>query len=105
MYALRVESLRDLLELFDRELTIVEREMRGMFKDHAGYHAIQAITGVGPIMAAIFCAEIGDVTRFPTARHLCSWAWVTPKVRDSDEKIQRGHITKQALPVLVGTGT
>jgi hypothetical protein len=28
--------------------------------------------GVGPIMAAIFVAEIGDVPRFPTARHLCS---------------------------------
>lgn len=58
-------------------------------------HAIQAITGVGPVMAGIFVAEIGDISRFPTARHLCSWVGVTPKVRDSDEKIQRGHITKQ----------
>jgi len=95
VYGLRVESLRDLLELFDRELKMVEREMRRMFKDHAGYQAIQAITGVGPVMAAIFCAEIGDITRFPTARHLCSWAGVTPTVRDSDDKIRRGHITKQ----------
>lgn len=95
VYALRVESLRDLLEIYDRELAMVEREMRAMFKDHAGYRAIQAICGVGPVMAAIFVAEIGDVTRFPTARHLCSWAGVTPSVRDSDEKIRRGHITKQ----------
>ena len=28
--------------------TMVERQMRKMFKDHAGYQAIQAITGVGP---------------------------------------------------------
>jgi len=95
VYGLRVESLRDLLEIYDRELAMVEREMRRMFKNHAGYHAIQAITGVGPVMAGIFVAEIGDITRFPTARHLCSWVGVTPKVRDSDEKIQRGHITKQ----------
>jgi len=95
VYGLRVESLRDLLEIYDRELTMVEREMRAMFKNHAGYHAIQAITGVGPVMAGIFVAEIGDVSRFPTARHLCSWVGGTPKVRDSDEKIQRGHITKQ----------
>ena len=65
-----------------------------MFKDHGGYEAIQAICGVGPVMAAIFCAEIGDVTRFPTARHLCSWAG-SPHGPDSDEKIRRGHITKQ----------
>lgn len=95
VYGLRVESLRDLLELYERELTMVEREMRRMFKDHAGYHAIQAICGVGPVMAGIFVAEIGDVTRFPTARHLCSWAGMTPKVRDSDDTIHRGHITKQ----------
>lgn len=74
VYGLRVESLRDLLEIYDRELAMVERDMRRMFKNHAGYHAIQAITGVGPVMAGIFVAEIGDVTRFPTARHLCSWA-------------------------------
>jgi transposase len=46
-------------------------------------------------MAAIFTAEIGDAGRFPTARHLCSWAGVTPSVRESDEKTRRGHITKQ----------
>jgi transposase len=95
VYGLRVESLPDLLELYDRELAMVEREMRLRFKDHAGYHAIQVICGVGPVMAGIFVAEIGDVGRFPTARHLCSWAGLTPKVRDSDEKIRRGHITKQ----------
>jgi transposase len=95
VYGLRVESLRDLLEIYDRELKMVEREMHKTFKDHAGYRAIQAITGVGPVMAAIFCAEIGDVTRFPTARHLCSWAGVTPSVRESDDKTRRGHITKQ----------
>jgi transposase len=95
VYGLRVESLRDLLEIYNRELTMVEREMRAMFKDHAGYKAIQAITGVGPVMAAILCAEIGDVGRFPTARHLCSWAGLTPSLRESDDKSHRGHITKQ----------
>jgi transposase len=40
-------------------------------------------------------AEIGDVTRFPDARHLCSWAGLTPSHRESDQKVHRGHITKQ----------
>jgi transposase len=34
-------------------------------------------------------------TRFPDARHLCSWAGVTPTHRESDTKVHRGHITKQ----------
>ncbi len=94
-YLIRVESLRDLLEIYARELTLVERELALRFKDHEGYHAIQAICGVGKIMAAIFTAEIGDVSRFCDARHLCSWAGLTPSHRESDDKVKRGHITKQ----------
>ena len=94
-YAIRVESCRDLLELYGRELAMVESVLRRRLGDHAGYRAIQAICGVGPVMAAIFVAEIGDISRFPDAAHLCSWAGITPRHRESDSKVQRGHITRQ----------
>ena len=94
-YAIRIESLRDLLELYERELTKIEHEVTRRLRGHVGYRAIQAINGVGPIMAAIFVAEIGDVSRFKSAGHLCSWAGLTPTHRESDAKIHRGHITKQ----------
>jgi transposase len=94
-YAIRVESLRDLLEIYDREIAVVETELRRRLAGHAGYRAIQALNGVGPVTAAIFVAEIGDVTRFPDARHFCSWAGITPTHRESDTKVHRGHITKQ----------
>ncbi len=58
MHGLRVESWRDLLEIYDRELAVVEGQMRLMFTAHAGFHAFQAICGAGPVMAAIFYAEI-----------------------------------------------
>jgi transposase len=50
---------------------------------------------VGPVLAAIFVAEIGDVTRFATPAHLTSWAGLTPKHRESDTVVHRGPITKQ----------
>ena len=40
-------------------------------------------------------AEIGDITRFPSARKLASWAGLTPTVRGSDLKVRHGHISKQ----------
>jgi transposase len=95
-YGLRVRSLLDLLDHYARELLVVEAELAHRLAGHPGYEAIQAIKGVGPIMAAIFVAEIGDVSRFPTGRHLCSWAGLTPSHRESDTKVQRGHITKMA---------
>jgi transposase len=93
-YAVRVESLRDLVGGYDREVAMLEREIHGWLKDDAGYGAIQAIDGVGRTLAAVFAAEIGDVSRFPNPQTLCSWAGLTPKHRESDVKIHRGRITK-----------
>ena len=56
---------------------------------------MQQVPGVGPVLAAIFVAEIGDVRRFTSAAHLASWAGLTPKHRESDTVVRRGPITKQ----------
>ena len=62
-------------------------------KDDAGYRAIQAIPGVGPTIAAIMVAEIGDVGRFKSAQALCSWAGLTPKHHHCDTLVRRGRIS------------
>ena len=36
----------------------------GRLRTDPGYLAIQQIPGVGPVLAAVFVAEIGDITRF-----------------------------------------
>jgi transposase len=94
-YTTRVESLRDLIELYDREVAMLEREIHVQLRGHRGYHALQAINGVGRTIAAILVAEIGDVGRFRSAEALCSWAGLTPRHRESDIKTTRGSITKQ----------
>jgi transposase len=94
-YALRVESLRDLIELYDREVAMVGERIERRLSGDVGYRAIQAIPGVGPVLGAIFVAEIGDVTRFPAADKLCCWAGLTPRHRESDTTVKRGSITKQ----------
>jgi len=94
-YRMRVESLRELIDVFDREVNTFDGEIRGRLAHDPGWEAIQAIPGVGPVLGAVFVAEIGDVTRFPTARHLCSWAGLTPKHHESDTTVVRGRITKQ----------
>ncbi len=94
VYVVRVESLRDLIEVYDREVTMLERRIHQMVRDDRGYQAIQALTGVGRTIAAIFVAEIGDVGRFRSAEALCSWAGLAPRHRESDTKVVRGSITK-----------
>ena len=93
-YLVRQESLRDLVELLQREITMVEGHIARALKDHAGYRAIQVISGVGPVLAAVFVAEIGDVTRFSNPKQLCCWAGLTPWHRESDVHVHRGKMTK-----------
>jgi transposase len=99
-YTIRVESLRDLIEVYDREIVMLERKIHAHLVHHQGYRAVQAINGVGPTIAAIIVAEIGDVSRFPTARHLCSWAGLTPGHRESDVHGHDTGITKQGSKLL-----
>ncbi len=94
-YAFKVDGLLELIDSFDAQVGEYEQLIAGWLRDDVGYRAIQVLDGVGPTMAAIFVAEIGDVHRFPSAEKLCSWAGLTPKHRESDTKRRMGHITKQ----------
>jgi transposase len=48
---------------------------------------LDEIPGIGRIAAAIIIAEVGlDMTRFPTAAHLASWAKFAPGVKESAGK-------------------
>ena len=91
----RVDSLRTLIEVYTGEIVGLSGEIAHWLADDAGYGAIQAIKGVGPILAAVFISEIGDIHRFPRPERLCSWAGLTPKHRESDLRVHRGGITKQ----------
>ena len=94
-YALRVASLRTLIAAYDQEIAMLGREISTALAGDVGYLAIQTIPGVGPVLAAVFVAEIGDVHRFAGAPQLCSWAGLTPRHRESDTTVRRGPITKQ----------
>jgi transposase len=94
-YAARVGSLRRIIDLLDFEIDVVSKRVAAQLSGHDGYQAIQAVPGIGPVLAAVFVAEIGDVTRFRTPAQLACWAGLTPRHRESDTTVHRGSITKQ----------
>jgi transposase len=96
----RVLSLRRLIDAYTFEIDVLAKRTAGHLTRHPGFQAVQTIPGVGPVLGAVFVAEIGDVTRFPRAEKLCAWAGMTPRHRESDTKIHRGRITKQGNPLV-----
>jgi transposase len=91
----RVASARRLLDAFDFEIDLFTKLTSGRLARHPGFVAVQTLPGIGPVLGAVFVAEIGEVTRFRGPTQLASWAGLTPKHHESDTTVRRGRITKQ----------
>ena len=90
----RVDSALRVITALDFEIELFTKLVAGRLRTDPGYRAIQQIPGVGPVLAAVFVAEIGDIGRFDRPEQLASWAGLTPKHHESDTTVHRGRITK-----------
>jgi transposase len=96
----RLDSLLSLIGDFDREIDATSREIDQRAKADPYVEVLCQIRGIGRYIAMLVIAEVGDIGRFPSARHLCAWAGLTPTVRSSDGRARLGHITGQGSPAL-----
>lgn len=82
-----VDSAREMLE--EKILSSLDERQREVAERLTG------IPGVGMISAVNIIAVIGtDMSRFPSARHLSSWAGVSPGNNESAGKRRSGRTTK-----------
>ena len=96
----RLDSLLALIDAFDGEIEQTSREIDARASEDPYVEVLCQIRGVGRYIAMLVIAEVGDITRFPSARHLCAWAGLTPTVRSSDHRTRLGHISGQGSPAL-----
>jgi transposase len=92
------EIVTDCLAFIDALAPLIERldgELRQYARADPRVKILTALPGVGQFTALVMLAEIGDITRFASARKLASWAGLTPTVRGSDLTVRHGHISKQ----------
>ena len=90
----RVEELDAALlragEEIRREIETAENHFLG-----EAIELLQTIPGIGERVAQVIVSEIGvDMTRFPDARHLSSWAGMCPGNHESAGKRKSGRTTK-----------
>ena len=89
----RLQTLLRLIADFDREIDALAHEIDRRAKHDPRVDVLCQIYGIGRYLGMLIVAEIGAIERFPSARHLCAWAGLTPTVRSSDARARLGHIS------------
>ncbi len=85
----QIDNLDEAIERFNQQV----QEYCRPFEEAATL--LDTIPGVGREIAEIIVSEIGtDMSRFPTAEHLASWAGVAPGNNESAGKRRSGKTTK-----------
>lgn len=84
-----------LIDDLGREIMAADRELQALFRGDDRVRRLMPIPGIGFLTAVTIIAEVGDVSRFPSADRLASWAGLTPTERSSADHTRRGHISKQ----------
>src|SRR5215217_4038435 len=79
----------------EREIDALAHEIDRRAKHDPRVDVLCQIYGVGRYLGLLIVAEIGAIERFPSARHLCAWAGLTPTVRSSDARARLGHSSGQ----------
>lgn len=85
------------IDFLDEAITRASTEIAARLRsgERAALDRLDTIPGVGRRTAEVLLAEIGaDVTRFPTAGHLASWAGMCPGNRESAGKRLSGKTRK-----------
>jgi transposase len=91
-----VEACLRGIDFLDGEVAAIDRALAELVLASAELRRLMTLPGVNFVTACALLAAIGDVSRFPTARHVVSYLGLDPRVRQSgSEPARHGRISKQ----------
>ena len=93
------EYLREYIYLEERSKE-VEKEMTRFEFDKEAVRLLETIPGIGELSAMELMSMIVDISRFPSSDVMRAYFGMAPKVRDSGDDVNHGHVTKQGDPMM-----
>jgi len=94
-HQLALEDNLRLIDMLDERLKQVTQQINVLARGDQRVTWLTSMPGIGYYSALLILAEIGDITRFPTDKQLCSYAGLVPSVHESGDHTRYGHITKE----------
>ena len=91
----------DLLELEESQDQRLREEIQELYQKVHPRGDLETIPGIGPRIAPLLLAAIGDIHRFPNAKALCQWAGVMPRSHQSSHTQRLGLGMTKAGPARV----
>jgi len=88
------EARTEILDL-ERRMRSVELQLRALARQMPEVQRLQTIPGIGLITGTALVAFIGDVRRFPSARHFACYLGLTPREDSSGPRRRLGRISKR----------
>ena len=89
-----------LRDAIDTELERIDSQLGDFAQRQRGCRELQREYGVGPVLAPVILAELGDTRRFSSARQAVRYAGLDVTVSDSDGKGPPGQLSRQGSSVL-----
>src|ERR1039457_6927390 len=90
-----VDASLDLIDYLERQIDQINRDLKASGAEHPYVPLLLTVPGIGWVLAFTIASEIGDITRFPSAKKLCGYTGLCPRVHQSGESDRRGPLTKQ----------
>ena len=104
-HAFVLSMMLDSIDRYSAQVAVLDEKIAVLCEPYQRQVAqLDAIPGFGVRNAQDLIGEIGvDMTVFPTAGHLCSWARVAPRPKESGGKRKGGSATGKGNPYIGAT--
>lgn len=91
---IELEVLADQIRSLSQNIKRLDNDIIEHGKKLKGHKNISSIKGIGEKSASVLLSVIGDVNDFATEDKLAAYMGIVPRVKDSNETIRHGRITK-----------
>lgn len=95
-----LETYLDILEPIQLKVKDLNARITEIAKKDRRAEKLTHVPGIGYLTGLIIVSEIGNIHRFPSAKHLVAYAGLTPSVHSSGGTSYHGRITKTGSKIL-----